>query len=233
MVCRKHGTRWNIRCVIYDCDGVLLDSLEANRFFYNSICSLTGRGEITEGELRFVHTHTVHEAIRFLFPNDPHQAERALKLLPTLDPQKSLQKLHLEPLLLETLKILKEKGIRRAVNTNRSTSMKSIMDHFDLWPCFDLVVTALDVANPKPHPESIQKILHALEVKEDETVFVGDSEIDRQTAQAAGVRFIAYKNPALPAAASIQTHFDLLDLLQPGQNEGHAPCSGFGKKKGS
>jgi phosphoglycolate phosphatase len=52
-------------------------------------------------------------------------------------------------------------------------------------------------------------------MKAAETVFVGDSEIDRQTAQTAGVRFIAYKNPTLPASASIQTHLALLDLLRP------------------
>ena len=212
---RESETRWNIRCVIYDCDGVLLDSFEANRFFYNSICALTGRETITESELQYAHSHTVQEAIRFLFRNDVHQAEQAWKLLPTLDPQMSLPRLRLEPHLLETLKILKEKGIRCAISTSRSTSMKAIMDHFDLWPFFDLVVTALDVQNPKPHPESAQKILHTLGMKAAETVFVGDSEIDRQTAQAAGVRFISYKNPTLPAAASIQTHLALLDLLRP------------------
>lgn len=212
---RESETRWNIRCVIYDCDGVLLDSFEANRFFYNSICALTARETITESELQYAHSHTVQEAIRFLFRNDVHQAEQAWKLLPSLDPQMSLPRLRLEPHLLETLKILKEKGIRCAISTSRSTSMKAIMDHFDLWLFFDLVVTALDVKNPKPHPESAQKILHTLGMKAAETVFVGDSEIDRQTAQAAGVRFISYKNPTLPAAASIQTHLALLDLLRP------------------
>ena len=213
---RESETRWDIGCVIYDCDGVLLDSLESNRFFYNSICTLTGRGVLSESELQYAHTHTVHEAIGFLFRDDPHQAERAWKLLPHLDPKLSLQRLRLEDHLLGTLQSLQERGIRRAINTSRSTSMNAIMDHFGLWPYFDLVVTALDVQNPKPHPESIQKILHALKVKEEETVFVGDSEIDRQTAQSAGVRFIAYKNPTLTAAAFIQSHPALLALLSSG-----------------
>jgi phosphoglycolate phosphatase len=213
---RASATRWNIRCVIYDCDGVVLDSLEANRFFYNSVLALTGRGAISESELQFAHTHTVQEAIRFLFRDDPPQAEQARKLLPTLDPRLSLQRLRLEPQLLETLQSLQANGIRRAISTSRSDSMNGIMDHFGLWPFFDLVVTALDVQNPKPHPESIQKILHALKVKEGETLLIGDSEIDRQAAQSAGVRFIAYKNPTLPAVAYLQTHPALLDLLSSG-----------------
>ena len=61
------GGKGKIRCVIYDCDGVLFDSLAVNRRFYNHICASTGRAPLTEPELRYVHTHTVHEAIQFPF----------------------------------------------------------------------------------------------------------------------------------------------------------------------
>ncbi len=37
--------------------------------------------------------------------------------------------------------------------------MKSIMERFNLDPYFEMVVTALDVKHPKPHPESVEKIL--------------------------------------------------------------------------
>jgi HAD superfamily hydrolase (TIGR01549 family) len=108
---------------------------------------------------------------------------------------------------------LKEAGILRAINTNRSTSMKYIMDKFDLWPHFDLVITALDVKDPKPHPESIEKIRETLRVGKVETVFVGDSEIDKQTAASAGVRFIAYKNREIADGAWIDDHLALLPFL--------------------
>ena len=40
--------------------------------------------------------------------------------------------------------------------------MEYIMEKFDLNRYFDMVVTALpkDVKNPKPHPESVEKILN-------------------------------------------------------------------------
>ena len=59
------------RCVIYDCDGVLFDSLEANRALYNHIAVSMGRGPITEEELRYCHTSTVRESIHCLFKEDP------------------------------------------------------------------------------------------------------------------------------------------------------------------
>lgn len=147
-----------IRCVIYDCDGVLFDSLETNRRLYNDVCASVGRLPLTEEELRYAHIHTVNEAIHFLFRMDPDMKSKALQHLRQVDPREYAPYLKTEPHLRQTLKALGERGIFRAINTNRSTSMKAIMERFNLGPFFDLVITALDVKNPKPHPESIEKI---------------------------------------------------------------------------
>jgi HAD superfamily hydrolase (TIGR01509 family) len=208
------GGKGKIRCVIYDCDGVLFDSFEVNRKFYNYLCASIERGPLTEEELRYVHTHTVYEALHFLSGNDSGLERKALDLLPKIDPQEYIPHLKMEPNLLSALQILKAAGIFRAINTNRSTSMKYIMEQFNLWPHFDLVITALDVKDPKPHPESIEKILETFRVGKNETVFVGDSEIDKQTAASAGVRFIAYKNREIADDALIDDHLALLPFLQ-------------------
>jgi len=199
--------------VIYDCDGVLFDSFEVNRRFYNHMCALTGRSPLTEAELRYVHSHTVHEAVHLLSGNDAAWERKALALLPQIDPQEYIPYLKMEPHLLPTLRRLKEAGIFRAINTNRSTSMKYIMEKFNLWSHFDRVITALDVKNPKPHPESIEKILETFQVGKKETVFVGDSEIDEQTAASAGIKFIAYKNREIAHDAFIDDHLALLHIL--------------------
>ena len=124
--------------------------------------------------------------------------------------------LKMEPYLFQILNLLKANGIIRVINTNRTTSMKHIMERFPLWPFFDMVVTALDVKNPKPHPESIEKILQKFHLNKEEAVFVGDSEVDQQTAKSSGVKFIAYKNREIVSDAYIDDHLDLLHLLQDG-----------------
>jgi HAD superfamily hydrolase (TIGR01509 family) len=207
------GGKWKTRCVIYDCDGVLFDSFEVNRRFYNHMCASIGRPLLTDAELKYAHTHTVHEAIHLLSGNDSEVERRALALLPQIDPQEYIPYLKMEPHLLQTLRRLKEVGIFRAINTNRSTSMKYIMEKFNLWPHFDRVITALDVKKPKPHPESIEKILETFQVGKKETVFVGDSEIDEQTAASAGIKFIAYKNREIAHDAFIDDHLALLRIL--------------------
>jgi len=202
------------RCVIYDCDGVLFDSLEANRTLYNHIAVSMGRGPITEEELRFCHTNTVRESVHCLFRDDPEAEAKAFQFLDErIDFRDYIPYLRMEPHLLETLASLRERGVRTAICTNRTTSMPHLMERFNLHGYFDMVVTALDVTHPKPHPESVDKILQGLRVSRAETLYVGDSEVDLKTAEAAGVRFVAYKNKAIPTRFLIEDHCDVLTLL--------------------
>jgi HAD superfamily hydrolase (TIGR01509 family) len=207
--------KWKVHCVIYDCDGVLFDSLEANTKLYNDLCAMVGRGPLREDEMKYVHTHTVFEAIHFIFGKENDLEKKALDILKQkeIDLKNYIDYLKMEPHLVEALEKLKEKGMLRAINTNRTTSMKYIMERFNLWPYFEMVVTALDVEHPKPHPESIEKIIRELHLKKEEAVFIGDSEVDQQTAESSGVRFIAYKNREIANDALINDHLDLLKIL--------------------
>ena len=72
---------------------------------------------------------------------------------------------------------------------------------------------ALDVRNAKPHPESVKRILNAFRLRPEEAVFVGDSEIDRRTAEAAEIRFIAYKNRQISNGCLIEDHREILKWL--------------------
>ncbi len=204
-----------ICCVIYDCDGVLFDSFEANTKLYNDLCARVGRGPLREEEMEYVHIHTVLEAIQFIFGKETDLEKKALETLRErqVDLKNYVEYLKMEPHLIQTLEKLKEKGILRAINTNRTTSMKYVMERFGLVPYFEMVVTALDVKNPKPHPESIEKIIEAFQLKKDEAVFVGDSVVDKQTAESSGVRFIAYKNKEIANDLFIEDHLDLLSLI--------------------
>ena len=209
------GVLPKIRCAIYDCDGVLFDSFEANTKLYNDLCAWVGRGPLSQEEMEYVHIHTVFEAIHFIFGKENDLEKKALETLKErqVDLRNYVEYLKMEPHLFQTLEKLREKGILRAINTNRTTSMKHVMERFGLGPYFEMVVTALDVKNPKPHPESIEKIIDALKLKKEEAVFIGDSEVDKHTAESSGVRFIAYKNKEIANDLYIEDHLDLLNLI--------------------
>ena len=202
-----------VSVVIFDCDGVMFDSREANIHFYNHLLSRFGLPGMTEDKVDFVHMHTADESIRRIFEGTPH-CDQALKYRWEMDYTPFIEDMIIEPDLKEVLEILKPRfGL--AVATNRSNTINKVLESNDLDKYFDIVVSSLDVANPKPHPESLFKILAFFVVTPSAALYVGDSLVDRETATAASVPFVAYKNKALEADFHAEKMKDILTLLHP------------------
>lgn len=184
--------------VIFDCDGVLFDSRQANIHFYNHLLTRFGLPPLKKEQVAFVHMHTADDSVRYLFQGTPC-LEAAQAYRKTVDYTPFIQDMIMEPGLRELLDTLKSRfGL--AVATNRSNTIGQVLQRYGLESCFDIVVSSLDVTNPKPHPESLLKILDFFEIKPDHAFYVGDSLVDYETARAARVIFIAYKNRGLEAA---------------------------------
>jgi HAD superfamily hydrolase (TIGR01509 family) len=127
--------------------------------------------------------------------------------------------MEMEPHLRETLRRLRLR-YRTAIATNRGVSMPYVMKDHGLEEFFDLTVTSLDVAEPKPHPECLQRVIHHFRIAPNEALYVGDADTDRRVAEAAGVPFVAYKNPGLPARHHIEDHLEILDVIEERSGEG-------------
>jgi phosphoglycolate phosphatase len=202
-----------IKTVIYDCDGVMFDSFEANLAFYMQVIEHFGKPPLDRGDadcMRVLHTYCNKDVLAYLFAGDDRLAEvRAFSA--TIDYRKLFPLMLMEEGLRETLEALRGR-VELAVCTNRASSMDMLLESFGLDRYFSCVMTAGRVTNPKPHPEPLLKVLEHYGIGADEALFVGDSEVDRQAADAAGVPFVAYRGE-MRAIARIDRHLDLLSLL--------------------
>ena len=186
-----------ISAVIFDCDGVMFDSRQANVNYYNHILAQFDLPPMTESEVDFVHMNTAVESVRHIFRRTPHE-EQAQAYRTQMDYTPFIKDMVMEPGLKELLKELKPKfGL--AVATNRSNTIGKVLESNGLDPYFDIVVSSLDVENPKPHPESIFKIIDFFGIEPEACIYIGDSEVDHATCQAGGIPLIAYKNKDLEA----------------------------------
>jgi phosphoglycolate phosphatase-like HAD superfamily hydrolase len=88
-----------------------------------------------------------------------------------------------------------------------------VLETHGLTRYFDMVVSSLDVEHPKPHPESLIRILEVLEIGRESALYVGDSSVDEETAKAAGVPFVAYRNETLPADYHASRMWDVAALV--------------------
>ncbi len=200
------------KTIIYDCDGVMFDSLEANITFYERIMTPLGRtlDRRDDTTMRVLHTYANRDVLAYLFPQEP-QKSRALEMAAAMDYRELIPLMVMEQGFVETLETLQPR-YHLAVCTNRSTTMEDVLLTFDLARYFGYVMTASQVANPKPHPEPLHRILQHYGIAPHEALFVGDSEVDCRAAAAAGVPFVAYKAD-LPGFARIDHHREILSLL--------------------
>ncbi len=200
-----------LKLVIFDCDGVMFDSKEANRQYYNHILAEFSHPPMSEEELDYVHIHNVMESVRHILRHYPEDIARAEEYRADLDYQPYLQHMRIEPDLIEFLEFLKP-DYERAISTSRTTTMGTILDIFGLTPYFGMVITAFDVANPKPHPEALLTILEHYRISPAEAIYIGDSIIDREHSAGAGMRLIAFKNPKLAAEYHVSSFMEITRL---------------------
>ncbi len=89
----------------------------------------------------------------------------------------------------ETMDELLRRGIKLGIVTTkiRPTTLRAL-EMFDLLKYMETIVTVNDVEHAKPHPEPVLTALRNLNADPQRTLMVGDSTVDIQSAQAAGVR---------------------------------------------
>jgi phosphoglycolate phosphatase-like HAD superfamily hydrolase len=201
-----------LRTIVFDNDGVIVDSYEANMVYYGTIRTELGMPPMTEAERVYVHTRTHNEAVRHIVPAD--KLDRAFEIGRNFDASLLHPYLKRSEGLGEFLWWLRDAGFNLAINTSRGTSMEMILDLLDLRGFFHPVVTSDKVSVPKPHPEGLNWIMRDHGVRPDEVAYIGDSIVDERAAVASGVRFWAYGNPSLNAAVHISSFWDIKSAMQ-------------------
>ena len=200
-----------LKLVIFDCDGVMFDSKDANRKYYNDLLEKFGYPLMGREEEDYVHSHNVLDSVSYIFRRHPHEIDKVHAYRQFLDYTPYLQYMRIEPDLKEFLKFLKPQ-FYTAISTNRSTTMPAVMRMHNLEPYFDMVVTSLDVQQPKPHAEALLKILDHFKLSADQAVYIGDSMVDREHTAGVDMRLISFKNPDLPAEYHVNSFLDIPGL---------------------
>jgi phosphoglycolate phosphatase len=207
----------DIEVVIFDCDGVMFDSKAANTAYYNRILTHFNLPKMTPDQLAYVHMHTADKAIAHLFRDD--ELYRAAQIYRREMGYSSFIKyMTIEPHLKAFLTRLRPQ-YATAIATNRSDTMPQVLSEHGLVGWFDLVVTALDVPFPKPHPGQLNKILEHFKIQPAQAIFIGDSQLDEAAAGSAEVPFIAFNSRQLSAVIHTTGFRMLENIFFPGEEK--------------
>lgn len=198
--------------VIFDCDGVLFDSAPANVAYYNAVLERLGRSGLDAEWGRRAHFLSSHQLYDAMFGAASELADAARRAARDVDYGPFFRLMRPVPDLERVLTLLKQ-HYRLAMATNRGGTVTGVVREFGLDRFIELAVGALDVPNPKPHPDMIERCLEHFHVLPPAAVYVGDSETDHQAALAAGVQFIGVGG-ATPAEHRVLELRELPALLE-------------------
>ena len=212
-----------IKAVIFDLDGTLLDTLDDLAAAVNHALQSCGYPLRTRDEVRRFIGNGVVKLMQRAMPADVSQAEfdRCFASFRSYYLSHMTDLTRVFPGILPLLQALRDRGIQTAVVSNKLHAGVTGLckDYFG-----SLLSCAFGVqaeSERKPNPVTVFRALEHLGVKKEQAVYVGDSEVDVQTAQNAGLRCIGvtwgYRDKetllSSGAASLIDTPQQLPDLL--------------------
>lgn len=183
--------------VIFDCDGVMIDSEEANRFFYNSILAALNLPPMTPEQEAYAFMATSIQALSKMTPEKDHgKLEDLIRTAVNYD-RDVLPRTKLMPGFMDFIEKCHAAGLLQAIDTNRTDiGIARILDFFSLPNYFNPVISC-SVEPPKPSPDGALAICRAWNTQPSQVLFVGDSDDDRQAAKGAGCIFAAFGGKGL------------------------------------
>ncbi|GJQ60158.1 MAG: HAD family hydrolase [Candidatus Scalindua sp. AMX11] len=202
----------DVKLVIFDCDGVMFNTEKANTAYYNQILRHFNRPDMTPEQFSFVQMHTAHDSLSHLFGERLQDLEQVIGYSKQLSYLPFFKYMEIEPYLKPLLNKLRP-VYKTAIATNRTDTMNSVLMEHGLENCFDIVVSALDVDRPKPHPDPLLKVLDHFLFKPYEAIYIGDSKLDEQAAEKAEIPLIAYDNVSLSSDFHINSLQEIEKIL--------------------
>lgn len=199
--------------VIFDCDGVMIESRAANTIFYNKVLSALGLPPMTAEQEQYSFMASAREALWHMVPPQLHGQIADVVSHDVVYERDIVPLLRLQPGFRDFVSLLHGKGVRMAIHTNRTLQgMQTVLDFFSLPSYFSPVVGA-DTAAPKPSPEGTISICRAWQCAPSQVLFVGDTEHDQVTAQGAGVVFAAMGTRGLEGRLAVADFAELATAL--------------------
>jgi phosphoglycolate phosphatase len=180
-----------IRLVIYDLDGVLIDSNKAILESFRRTMEEIGAPYKPEMILARI-GYSLHQIFLDILPVEYHcrlveLRQIYIKHFQSLD----IKYTRLLPEVAETLAEVKQRGFLQALATNKTvTEAERILFELGVGDYFDLMAGFMTVDKPKPEPDMILYTLEKLGVASDEAVFVDDTNVGLTAGIRAGVHTI-------------------------------------------
>ena len=178
---------------LFDFDYTLARSEKGILLCFRRVLDRYGYTDLTDDALRRVIGYTLADGFRMLTgQTDPAVLDRYWREYEDEAHRIMTDNTTLYPDAIPVLTALKDAGAKVGIISSKHRSLVTeAMERYGAMGYIDLLVGVSDVARAKPDPAGILFALETLGAAREETLYCGDSFIDAQAAQNAGVPFAA------------------------------------------
>jgi beta-phosphoglucomutase len=185
-----------IKAVIFDFDGVIVDTEHLHYEAINTVLSQYGHsiGEKEISENVGLTSRQVYTKLKEKL-NLPEDVDTLVMKKREIYLVLAAKKAELMPNVAEFIQYLKANNFRVAIaSSGFRVQIHTILDKYGLRGHFETIVSIDDVKNPKPHPEIYLEAIKRLGLKSSECIAIEDSDKGIASAKQAGIKVIAVPN---------------------------------------
>ena len=181
------------KLAIFDMDGTILDTLEDLTDSLNYALSLSKYPTRTLDEVRSFVGNGLRKLIERATPSGTSKEalEKVFADFTSYYPNHCFDKTKPYSGIIEVIQTLRNQGIKTAVVSNKANYAVQILckQYFD--GLFDFAVGEQEGVQKKPAPDSVNLVIDKLNAKYSDCVYIGDSDVDIQTAANAKIDCIS------------------------------------------
>ena len=176
----------NYKCLLFDMDGTIADTDEMILLSYQEMYRRYGHGKAKGwDEVMYFSGPPLRETLSREFPD--LDLETLIKAFAEISDPYYDSTVKVFPREIETLEYLHNKGYKMGVVTNKATYKADyVLKMLNIDKYFDVLIGREDVVKGKPSGEGIITAMNRLGFKNEETLYIGDNDIDYLTASDAG-----------------------------------------------
>lgn len=177
------------KLVIFDLDGTVLNTLDDLANAVNAALKMHGFPTHSVEQVRIMVGNGVANLIKRSVPAGTDEAETASVLADF----KAYYRDHINDCtqpydgIIDLLKALKAAGVKVGINSNKYDAALQNLCRIHFGGLYDYAVGESEVTPKKPDPTAALRIMKAMNASENETIYIGDSSVDLNTAANAGV----------------------------------------------